>query len=80
MRKVMFLVVLLAVFAMIGCTSYAPLYISGAAFSKVGEADDSQGGVITAARNGGISRVALVDVKKTFYLIFTTRHYIVAGE
>ena len=75
MQKLLVLAVLITAIVMVGCSS-APLYISTLPFSKVGEVNVREGGVIRAAQNGGIQSVALVDIRDTVF----KRYYVVAGE
>lgn len=42
--------------------------------------NNKQYGIIDAARNGGISEVATVDLKKTNYWLFTKYELIVTGK
>ncbi|MBI4977531.1 MAG: hypothetical protein HZC28_08620 [Spirochaetes bacterium] len=42
--------------------------------------DDNNTGIFKAAKNGGITHIATVDVKDTWWLIGGTRRYTVTGE
>jgi len=88
-----FAAVLLAAFAVTGCTSVAPLCAtSNAVGSKVGTTTSkwilgipfpftNDNGIQTAAKNGKISKISTVDVKAyyvgCFYVELTT---VVTGE
>jgi NADPH-dependent curcumin reductase CurA len=89
------LVIVLAVFCMVGCTTYKPFAVTeNAVGSKVGVATATTNflwgnfvsgtadfSIQTAAKNGGISKIATVDVKvKDTLRLFTTYTTIVTGE
>ena len=48
--------------------------------SKVGEALDSEGGLLQAAQNGGITLIATVDIRHRVERKVYTKTFIVSGE
>ena len=93
MKKGLVIVVLLVfVMAMVGCTTVnAPAAAAGATVgTKTGQASGNiilgmfgtvDAGMLRAARNGGITRIATVDVEvKNMFGIITTYTTTVTGE
>ena len=87
MRKIMFVLGCLAMFAMASCMSappqnyYEPFGVTNNPIgSKVGEALDSEGGILQAAKNGGISKIATVDIRHRVDRGVYTKTIIVSGE
>jgi len=87
MRKIMFVLGCLALLAMASCASPPPQnYFEPFAAtnnpigSKVGEALDSEGGILQAAQNGGITKIATVDIRHRRDRGVYTRAIIVSGE
>lgn len=65
------------------CLFYAPPVVVGAEFYQVSGGmcfNDKKYGIAEAARNGGINKVATVDLKVTDYIIFHKYELIVTGE
>lgn len=98
MKKIVFVcIAVLAVLALASCTTYQPVAgATGVVGSKTGEASQAficgfpgkveGGGILQAAKNGGITRVGTVDIRidypasplfANFYRIVTT---VVTGE
>jgi len=87
MRKIMFVLGVLALIAMASCAAtppvnfYEPFGVTNNPIgSKVVEALDSEGGILQAAQNGGITRIATVDIKHRLVGNIYTITYIVSGE
>jgi len=86
MRKIVFILVCLAFFILAGCVTPVQNYYepfgatNNPVGSKVGEALDSEGGILQAALNGGITRISTVDIKYTLYRGVYTRTFVVSGE
>lgn len=86
MRKIMFVLGCLALFAMVSCATqvqnyYEPFGVTNNPIgSKVGESLDSEGGILQAAQNGGITKIATVDIRHRFVGRVYTRTFIVSGE
>jgi hypothetical protein len=60
---------------------YAPFGVTNNAVgTKVGEALDSEGGILQAAQNGGITKIATVDIRHRQDGMVYTRTIIVSGE
>jgi hypothetical protein len=62
-----------------GCATqfYSPFAVTNNPIgSKVGEASYLEGGILQAAKNGGITRIATVDIKETTLGVT----FIVSGE
>lgn len=65
------------------CLFMAPPKIGGTGFFPVSGGfcfNDKKYGIAEAARNGGINKVATVDLKVTDYIIFSKYELIVTGE
>jgi len=87
MKKIMFVVGCLAIIAMASCVSPPPVnyfvpfgVTNNPIGSKVGEVLDSEGGILQAARNGGITKIATVDIRYRVENGIRTRTIIVSGE
>jgi hypothetical protein len=87
MRKIMFVLGCLTLFAMTSCMSappqnyYEPFGVTNNPIgSKVGEALDSEGGILQAAQNGGITKIATVDIRHRVENYVRTKTIIVSGE
>ena len=89
MRKSMLILGVLALFAIAGCMTpppmnyYEPFGVTNNPIgSKVGESLDSEGGILQAALNGGITHIATVDIKYSYDYKrgISTITYIVSGE
>lgn len=89
MRKIMLILGVFALLAIAGCATpppvnyYVPFGVTNNAIgSKVGESLDSEGGILQAAQNGGITLIATVDIKYVYdyKLGRTTVTYVVSGE
>jgi len=87
MKKVMFVMACLALFAMASCavtppTNYfEPFGVTNNPIgSKVGEALDSEGGILQAAQNGGITHISTVDIRHRVERGVYTKTFIVTGE
>ncbi|MDR0443652.1 MAG: TRL-like family protein [Treponema sp.] len=91
MKKIIFVLGCLALFAFASCTSAPPQnyfepfgVTTNPVGSKVGEASDSEGGILQAAQNGGITRIATVDIRHRLETVMGVRVYtkafIVCGE
>lgn len=88
MRKVMLILGVLTLFAMASCMTppdrnfYEPFGVTNNPIgTKVGEALDTEGGILQAAKNGGITKIATVDIRhrvdgRGVY----TRTIVVSGE
>ena len=57
---------------------YAPMHGSGGLWQ--GLIFNKKFSVADAAKNGGISKIATVDLKTSWYVFFTKKTYIVTGE
>ena len=86
MRKFLFVLGCLALFAMASCVSapkdyFVPFGVTtNPVGSKVGEALDSEGGILQAALNGGITLISTVDIRYRDAYGVRTRTFIVSGE
>jgi len=87
MRKIMFVLGVLALIVMASCAVappvnfYEPFGVTNNPIgSKVGEALDSEGGILQAAQNGGITRIATVDIKHRTEGFVKTVTFVVSGE
>jgi hypothetical protein len=87
MRKIMFVLGCLALLVMASCVSppaqnyYDPFGVTNNPVgSKVGEALDSEGGILQAAQNGGITKIATVDIRYRVDNFVHTKTIIVSGE
>lgn len=81
MKNLLVLAALLTALAFVGCSTYYPVAVTENPIgSKVGETSMNDGGILQAAKNGGITKIATVDYKETRFLWFTSRTYIVSGE
>ena len=87
MKKVMFVLGVLVLFAMASCAAaptvnyYEPFGVTNNPIgSKVGEALDSEGGILQAALNGGITKIATVDIRYRTVGSIRTVAFIVSGE
>jgi hypothetical protein len=70
MKKCFFILALALTCLLAGCGTvpvlnfYEPFKVTNNPIgSKVGEAEDSEGGILQAARNGGITKIATVDIR-----------------
>ncbi|MCL2270955.1 MAG: TRL-like family protein [Treponema sp.] len=84
-----FLVVLgcFVLFAAVSCAAtppqnyYEPFGVTNNPIgSKVGEALDSEGGILQAAQNGGITHISTVDIRHRVHNGKYTRTFVVTGE
>jgi len=93
MKKAIILIIIITLFIAIlsSCTSLWPFApgASGEVGSKVGQATNTiilgflpigDASVMTAAQNGGISKIGTVDIKLEWYFVFTNITTIVTGE
>ncbi|MDR2019383.1 MAG: hypothetical protein LBQ14_01300 [Treponema sp.] len=94
MRKIALLLALVVVGALVmGCTTIRPLDLGSPSVigSKTGEAEGfllfgylpcmtADYGVITAAKNGGITKIGAVDQRVANYFIFAKVTTIVSGD
>jgi hypothetical protein len=82
MRKVLVLGAIVIGIALAGCSTYLPMAVTDNPIgSKVGEVSFKEGGVLQAAQNGNITKIATVDYKVTSFLgIPISQTYIVSGE
>jgi len=86
MRKIMLILGVLAILTVVSCKSvpqnyYVPFGVTNNPVgSKVGEALDSQGGILQAAQNGGITYISTVDIKHRLDRGVYTITYVVSGE
>ena len=87
MRKIMFVLGCLTLLVMASCASappqnfYEPFGVTNNPIgSKVGEALDSEGGILQAAQNGGITNIATVDIRHRVDRGVYTKTIIVSGE
>ena len=87
MKKVIFVMGCLALLVMASCVSPPPVnyfepfgVTNNPVGSKVGQALDSDGGILQAAQNGGITRIATVDIRHRLENGVYTRTFIVSGE
>jgi predicted small secreted protein len=91
MKKVFVLLVLAAAIVVMGCASTVPGFATDNPIgSKIGEASATtwfgllttgDRGIITAANNGGISRIGAIDYRSTNYLgIVRLETTVVAGD
>jgi hypothetical protein len=90
MKKIAFLFVLVLALVLVGCASTAPWGFSdNSVGSKTGEATQTtwfgifttgDAGVITAAQNGGVSKIGAADIRSVNYIIFRTVTTVVAGD
>ena len=81
MKKAMFLFMMaICVFCMTGCVSsmYIPLAVTENPIgTKVGQCHYLEGAILKAAQNGGITRIATVDMYVTS---MGDKYYVVSGE
>jgi hypothetical protein len=87
MRKIMIVMGCLALLAMASCASPPPqnyfepfVATNNPIGSKVGEVLDSEGGILQAAQNGGITHIATVDIRYRLDRGVHTKTIIVSGE
>ena len=86
MRKIAFILLVLISLSFIACagapyTRYEPQAVtSNPVGKKVGTAPCSATGIQEAAKNGGITKIATVDIKEVYDGVKTTRVYVVSGE
>jgi len=87
MRKIMFVLGCLALLVVASCGSppaqnyYEPFGVTNNPIgSKVGEALNSEGGILQAAQNGGITNIATVDIRHRLDRGVYTIAVIVSGE
>ncbi|MDR3019366.1 MAG: TRL-like family protein [Treponema sp.] len=83
MKRLLVLGVILMALAFVGCTTveYYPVAVTNNKIgSKVGEVDVEKGGAYAAAQNGGITKIATVELKVTTTLFSVTKVYVVTGE
>ena len=87
MRKLMLVLGVLVLLAISSCASappqnyYEPFGVTNNPIgSKVGEALDSEGGILQAAQNGGITYIATVDIRYRLDRGVYTKTIIVSGE
>jgi hypothetical protein len=87
MKKCLLLVALAAGFVLIGCrtiTYYEPQFVTDNAIKKTGEAPVGPGGIAAAAKNGGITKIATVDIRVVAKTnLFGAKYenvYVVSGE
>jgi hypothetical protein len=94
MKKIALLLALVVVGALImGCTTIRPLDLGSPSVigSKTGEAEafllfgripvmTADYGVITAAKNGGITKIGAVDFRVKYYVVFSKVATIVSGD
>jgi hypothetical protein len=82
MKRCLFLLALTVSLALVGCTStyYQPGGVTDNPIgSKVGEAPATDG-IVAAARNGGITKIATIDYRTTTSLFGVKQTVIVSGE
>jgi hypothetical protein len=87
-KKCLGLLVLVGAFALAGCTSvsYETFAVTNNPIgSKVGEVDPANGGILQAAQNGGINKIATVELRTTakhFFkaILSETKAVVVTGE
>jgi hypothetical protein len=66
MKRCLFLLILAAALVFVGCrtiTYYEPQFVTDNAIQKTGEAPVGPGGIAEAAKNGGITKIATVDIR-----------------
>jgi predicted small secreted protein len=90
MKKLLVLLILAVTIVLSGCASTVPGFATDNPIgSKIGEASartwfgilpTGDSGIITAAQNGGISRIGAVDIRQTNYFIFMDVTTVVAGD
>jgi len=87
MRKIMFVLGCFTLLLLSSCVSppaqnyYEPFGVTNNPIgSKVGEALDSEGGILKAAQNGGITNIATVDIRYRISGGVLTKAIIVSGE
>jgi hypothetical protein len=72
-----------AVFVLAGCAStiYETIAVTNNPIgSKVGEVDVTEGGAYQAAKNGGITQIATVELRTTTGFGSVEQVYVVTGE
>lgn len=88
---ILIMLILASLFSVSACVSIRPYAATENLIGKkVGTAetvlflgisgDDNNVGILKAAKNGGITRIATVDIKSTFWLFGITLCYTVTGE
>ena len=87
MKKVIFVLGALILLGFASCATQPPQnyfepfgVTNNPVGSKVGEALDSQGGILQAAQNGGITYIATVDIRHRLDRGVYTKTIIVSGE
>ncbi|MDR1098885.1 MAG: TRL-like family protein [Treponema sp.] len=90
MKKLLVLLMLAVTIVLVGCASTSPGFATDNPIgSKIGEASATtwfgflhtgDSGIITAANNGGISRIGAVDYRATNFLIVQQVTTVVAGD